>query len=714
MREVFRGQVRRFRATWLLGSAVVLLVSASPLSAQTPEEQLNSAMEKYNAAALPDAIGFFDKAIAQLESSRGDTKARELLLQAYQFRSRAHLGVGDPAAAKLDLLTLLQLQPGFQLPEGVSESLRTLYTEVRSTIVGDRLFVITPDDAQIEIDGQAIKDLSKPIAFKAGRHVLSARRPGYSAVIDKPFEVEAGTTVELSLPLSRNSATVTVITDPVGVEVFVDGVSRGVTESSELSGTASAAKLIADLDIRAHRFEFSRPCYATVSHTVEIDKFDDRALPTIKMPRAIAAVSADTPTPGVVVFIDSVPRGSAPVTVPDVCEGKHTVELRSPHGRYLRRVDLKPGDRETVAGELYPAFAFVSSSGGVEGLRGASDLRSDVEARLREVRGFTLYAPPADAAQDALRRRELPADWLAFDRHGEPVAGAQKLTPGIRVQMSSDLARAFEAQGVASVTIPAGATAQSEVVLSLLAAGSSTPDAIPVRLDDADSLRRTIQTLDVSFAPFRPSVGLLAVDVSGPAGLNVIAADVSAAVQAAGVSPGDRIVAVNGKKVDDVAGLNGVLRTQGAKDPVSLEVMHGITAKKVELPLLEQPRAINLGDQSLIFNPLLVHLRHKLAFAATTPAEPVLRLNIGLALMRLGNWEDARVEFERTAMPDGPGVAQGTVQYLLGACYEKLGRFNDAAQAWKKAAASAALLTEDGPPVKELAEARLASGSGVK
>ena len=35
-------------------------------------------------------------------------------------------------------------------------------------------------------------------------------------------------------------------------------------------------------------------------------------------------------------------------------------------------------------------------------------------------------------------------------------------------------------------------------------------------------------------------------------------------------------------------------------------------------------------------------------------------------------------------VPDGPGVAQGTVQYHLGTCYEKLGRFSDATQAWRK------------------------------
>ena len=92
----------------------------------------------------------------------------------------------------------------------------------------------------------------------------------------------------------------------------------------------------------------------------------------------------------------------------------------------------------------------------------------------------------------------------------------------------------------------------------------------------------------------------------------------------------------------------------------------------------------------------------------------MLRLNIGIALMRLGNWEDARAELERTALPDGPGVAQGTVQYHLGTCYEKLGRFADAAQAWKKASSSQALLTEDGPPIQELAEAKLAGAAGAK
>ena len=59
-------------------------------------------------------------------------------------------------------------------------------------------------------------------------------------------------------------------------------------------------------------------------------------------------------------------------------------------------------------------------------------------------------------------------------------------------------------------------------------------------------------------------------------------------------------------------------------------------------------------------------------------------------------------------LTDGPGVGTGTVQYLLGLTSARLGNRAEAETALKAAAASNNLLTEDGPPVKELAEARLA------
>ena len=58
-----------------------------------------------------------------------------------------------------------------------------------------------------------------------------------------------------------------------------------------------------------------------------------------------------------------------------------------------------------------------------------------------------------------------------------------------------------------------------------------------------------------------------------------------------------------------------------------------------------------------------------------------------------------------------PRVGPGTVQYLLGLCSEELGNRAEADAAFKAAAATESLLTEDGPAVKDLVAAR---STGVK
>ena len=95
--------------------------------------------------------------------------------------------------------------------------------------------------------------------------------------------------------------------------------------------------------------------------------------------------------------------------------------------------------------------------------------------------------------------------------------------------------------------------------------------------------------------------------------------------------------------------------------------------------------------------------------AASDPfQQSVIRLNTAVALARLGECGVARDELKQVQLPDRPGVGSGTVQYLLGVCAEELGNRAEAEAAFRAAAATESLLTEDGPAVKELAEARLA------
>jgi len=118
---------------------------------------------------------------------------------------------------------------------------------------------------------------------------------------------------------------------------------------------------------------------------------------------------------------------------------------------------------------------------------------------------------------------------------------------------------------------------------------------------------------------------------------------------------------------------------------------------------------VAMNDQSLLFNNLVIVLRARLAQSPGGASDPVVRLNLAVALMRLGNFEAARTELSKVQLTAGPGVSNGTVQYLSGLCYEALGQTAEAQQAWRAASTDAdSLLTEDGPFVKELAEAKLA------
>jgi len=120
------------------------------------------------------------------------------------------------------------------------------------------------------------------------------------------------------------------------------------------------------------------------------------------------------------------------------------------------------------------------------------------------------------------------------------------------------------------------------------------------------------------------------------------------------------------------------------------------------------PRLLAMSDETWTFNSLVLGLRSRVSSAVGQADEGVVRLHLAVALMRVGNWAEARRELNRVQLPPGPGVSNGTVHYLLGLCHEALGQPAEAARAWKAAAAEKdSLLTEDGPAIKDLAERKL-------
>jgi hypothetical protein len=176
---------------------------------------------------------------------------------------------------------------------------------------------------------------------------------------------------------------------------------------------------------------------------------------------------------------------------------------------------------------------------------------------------------------------------------------------------------------------------------------------------------------------------------------------------------GDVIVTADGAKVQDGSSFNDLIATRKAGDVVALQVQRkGAPGPLVPVRLTthEFAQVVAYSDQTLPLNKLLLEFR--LAVEDAPPErQAIRRLNLAVVLMRVESWSLAKAELDKVTLPDlkvGEDISRGTVQYYLGLCLDRLGRVDEADQAYQAAMASrGALLTADGPPVQLLAEQQL-------
>lgn len=719
--------IRRAHAVWVL---VAILAAAVPASGQPSESMVGAdvllaeAKRTFDALDYEQAVAGLDRVISAVEARRPlDEPRRQLLTEAYELRARARFNLSDRDGARTDFTALITLDPGHTLPNQVSPTVAGFFADLKNALVGVVNLTVDPADADVQIDG-----ITAPIgavSVLAGAHTVLARKPGYRQD-EQPFSVAAHATVDLLLRLERVSSTVSVITVPFDVEVVVDGVPRGLTAAGPPpaefleaiaalgvpAATASKPFVLADVLPGSHLVQLSKACYGRVEQRIDVQKPDDYRLPPVKLVKTVGAVGIDAAQVGSV-FLDGQNRGPSPMTIDDVCEGSHIVEVRSPSGRFLRRIDVRVGDKLSLHADLRPAVAILSVSGLPEGLRGAPDLRLAVERALQSVRTLTFFSPPSDQADRALAQEKLPAGWLSFDTVLRPIGDAAAgLTASARQDVSTRLTRALDVQGVAAVTVPPNDRAT--VLVTMLAAGSGEADAISINLNDPSSVSSAAAAINAAPVLFRSSIGLETIDVVDVPGSVVIAVDPGGTSAKAGLAAGDVILKANGQAIADSVSLATVLAGSRVDDALVLELrgQHGAT-RAAEVRVARVPQAISMVDQTVLFNTLILELRSRLAGSLDPLEESVTRLNLGVALMRVGSWAEAYAELQKVRLPDGPGVANATVQYLSGLCSEALGRLSDAESSWRAAATSSdSLLTADGPAVKDLAERKLANLAG--
>jgi membrane-associated protease RseP (regulator of RpoE activity) len=175
--------------------------------------------------------------------------------------------------------------------------------------------------------------------------------------------------------------------------------------------------------------------------------------------------------------------------------------------------------------------------------------------------------------------------------------------------------------------------------------------------------------------------------------------------EAAGLKVGDIIESLDGQAVTSVSDFETRLGSHQASDRVTLSVRGpgSATGKIVTASLQVVPVLVAGTDRFLPSNAMVAVLRSRLA-SVTDPAElAATQLNLGAALLRAGDGAGAREILDKTTLPAGSGISNGTLAFLRGAAAELAGDRAGAITAYTAASQADGRLPADGPLVRSLA-----------
>ncbi len=665
----------------------------------TPEQLFEQGKKAFDAFQYDQAVPLFDKLIAALTAGGPGVPPQkpELLVQAYEHRARSRFALGDSAGADQDFAELLGLKPDFALAAGVSPRLIKVLDNVRRATIGRLSVQVTPP-GPITVDGKVYQVTAEPLVFdiKAGEHTVNATRPNYT-----PFEqkvtVVATEVATLAIALERVAATITVVTMPADVEVFIDDVSKGRTTKGAAEGV-SAPMPISGISLGDHRLRLKRACLVDFDMPFTLVSDDIQPEP-VQMTPAVAKVAIESTDREATVMVDGEARGPVGSDL-TVCAGTHVIEVRGARGRFVDRREWKTGDTATLTATLRSAVPFISLQAGAGST--PEQLRGTLERMLAPARRVMFFTPDTAELDAAMKQENIPADWLG------PMLGL----PGARLPREAvrDMARRLSTrlgvQGLSAAVVGADAYTVS---LLLLAAGSGEPDLLTLSLTDSASQGLVLERLNAALPSLvRLSVNASFIDVAGTPGAP--GAVVARAGEGAGLAPGDIITSAVGKPVASVADLQAALAAQPlTAQSIALEVKGaGGVVRKVPAPVTLGVDTLGVRDPALLANRALLDLQDAVRSPVVGVQSMAASINLALVHMRLGNWEDALAAIKDVQLLDGPGVSAGTVAYLNGLAYEALGRAPDATAAFTKAAASPqARLWYEGPLVAPLARTKL-------
>jgi tetratricopeptide (TPR) repeat protein len=691
---------------------------------QATREALARAIAEFNGPQQSRSIVGFDDVIARLEALN-DTydlppSARDMLIQAYEYRGRAYYGIGLQEKASENFRLIVFLKPDHSLSkEQVSPKIVDLFESVKKALVGYLAVSSEPAGARVTLvgtTGQRV-DLGLtdffPLDVLAGEYTVEVAKEGYRTET-RPLSLAARDTETLQVALERVRASVFFVTQPADVEIWIDDELRATTSGTlrpdqydrararGLDPTRASAQLeVSNLTLGSHTVEFRRDCYETLRRTLETPLAQDYHLEPVRLEDSVASLRLTSDPPGARIYINGEARGVTPSQIDGICSGRVRVEVKHAAGKFIKSLELAKDEAVSLDCPIRPTLAFL----GVEAETTAGDrYREEAEEKIFEnldagLTSVNLIAAPREAVDRVLAREEASRTSLL------PGSGSDG---DIVRRLSERLAEALEVQGFVVGVLPEERL-QRTARLYLLAAGNTTAEVMDVIFGESASYLQVMGRLDRQFSSSRTWSGLITVDTRLFEAVPVLRVVGGSPAAVAGLQPGDLVEAVDGQPVHQTADILAAVAGKKSKDSLSVHVEGGAGVHTAELVLGDTVREIPLFDPDLLYNRAMVDLRGVVDGYPGTEQAAYAQLNLALCAMHFGDFAGAHdwLQKARNNLPDRPGLSRGTALYYLGVVLDRLGYDVQAREAFRAAAATeATLIDNDGPAVASLAARR--------
>jgi len=723
-----------------IATILAVLTLARPAFAQAPavseavqrelqavQDQLARAIGEFDGPQQSRSIVLFDEVIGRLETLQRQAplapRGRDVLAEAYERRGRAYFNIGLQEKASENFRLLIQLKPDYVISrEKVSPKIVDLFNSVKKVLVGYLAVSSKPAGARVSLVGAGgSKDLGLtdffPQEVLAGEYTVEIVKEGYrSETVTRSIAPRATETIQVELV--RTLASLRFVTEPVGVEIWIDGELKITTGGSlapdlyELvrgqglePSRASERTEVANLPLGSHTLEFRRKCYETVRRTFEAARAEDFDLEPVRLEDSRASLRLTSDPPGAKIYLNGEAKGVTPAELEGICSGPVRVEVKHQAGKFIK--DLLLGKDEAVSLDcpIRPTLAFlgvVADSAAGERYLGAADEKIR-ENLSKKITSLNFIPAPKEQVDRILDPEKLTPKGLV------PGSGTE---PDLIRKVTEKLARDLDVQGFLIAVLPEERL-QHTAALHLLAAGNPVAEALNVNFAEAASYGPFIAKVDQRATNYRPWSGLITVDSLLVEGVPVLRVVPGSPAAQAGIQAGEVLSAADGKPIAKTSEFLALVEQKKPKDKLALQLKGPQGNRSAELTLGQTAQEIPLFDPSLLYNKVMMDLRLVTEGYPGTEQAAFAWLNLALSAMHFLDFAAAHdyLVNARNQLPQRPGISQGTALYYLGVALERLSYKPQAIEAYRAAAGfkESTLINNDGPAVAPLAARRAGS-----